>query len=50
MSAVQVAHQVGSTHLPAVRAYTQALAEVTVLVVPHPHRCPRPTVVVGGSR
>lgn len=50
MSAVQVAHQVGSTPLPGFRAHTAPRAEVTVLVVPHPQRNSCPVVVVGDSR
>mgnify|MGYP001246052962 CR=1 FL=1 len=50
MSAVQVAHQIGSTPPPGFRAHTAPRAEVTVLVVPHLHRSPRPVVVAGGTR
>lgn len=50
MSAIQVAHQVGSTPPPRFRAHTAPPVEVTVLDVPHPHRSPRPPVVAGGSR
>lgn len=49
MNAVQVAHQVESTPLPGFHAPTAPLVEVTVLVVPHPHRSPRRPVVTGGS-
>lgn len=50
MSAVQVADQVGSTHLPELRAHAGDQWEVTVLVVQHLLRSPRLRLLPGGSR